>query len=68
MDEETLEEVKNVYNLVVEVGTHPVSTIKTAEAIKVVENSQRDINIAFMNDWLWFLIVWELTQMKWLME
>ena len=50
MDEETLEEVKNVYNLVVEVGTHPVSTIKTAEAIKVVENSQRDINIAFMNE------------------
>jgi len=50
MDEETLKEIKNVYDLVVEVGTYPVSTIKTAEAIKVVENSQRDINIAFMNE------------------
>ena len=34
----------------IEVGTYPVSTIKTAEAVKVVENSQRDINIAFMNE------------------
>lgn len=50
MDEESLEEIKNVYNLVIEVGTYPVSSIKTAEAIKVVENSQRDINIAFMNE------------------
>ena len=50
MDEEALEEIKNVYDLVIEVGTHPVSNIKTAEAIKVVENSQRDINIAFMNE------------------
>ena len=50
MDEESLSEIKNVYDLVIEVGTHPVSTIKTAEAIKVVENSQRDINIAFMNE------------------
>ena len=50
MDEETLEEIKNIYNLVIKVGTYPVSTIKTAEAIKVVENSQRDINIAFMNE------------------
>lgn len=50
MDDESLEEIKNVYNIVVEVGTYPVSTIKTAEAIKVVENSQRDINIAFMNE------------------
>lgn len=50
MDEESLEEIKNVYNLVIKVGTYPVSTIKTAEAIKVVENSQRDINIAFMNE------------------
>lgn len=49
-DRESLEEIKNVYNLVIEVGTHPVSNIKTAEAIKVVENSQRDINIAFMNE------------------
>ncbi|MCI8858066.1 MAG: nucleotide sugar dehydrogenase [Lachnospiraceae bacterium] len=50
MDEESLQEIKNVYDLVIEVGTYPVSNIKTAEAIKVVENSQRDINIAFMNE------------------
>lgn len=50
MDAESLEEIKNVYNIVIEVGTYPVSSIKTAEAVKVVENSQRDINIAFMNE------------------
>ena len=50
MDEESLEEIKNIYDLVIEVGTYPVSSIKTAEAIKVVENSQRDINIAFVNE------------------
>ena len=50
MDKESLEEIKRVYDLVIEVGTHPVSSIKTAEAVKVVENSQRDINIAFMNE------------------
>lgn len=50
MDEESLEEIKRVYDIVIEAGTYPVSTIKTAEAIKVVENSQRDINIAFMNE------------------
>lgn len=50
IDSEALEEIKNVYDLVIEVGTYPVSSIKTAEAIKVVENSQRDINIAFMNE------------------
>lgn len=50
MDQESLEEIKKVYDLVIEVGTYPVSTIKTAEAVKVVENSQRDINIAFMNE------------------
>lgn len=50
MDEESLVEIKNVYDLVIEVGTHPVSNIRTAEAVKVVENSQRDINIAFMNE------------------
>lgn len=50
MDDESLDEIKNVYDLVIEVGTYPVSSIKTAEAIKVVENSQRDINIAFMNE------------------
>lgn len=50
MDQESLQEIKNVYDLVIKVGTYPVSTIKTAEAVKVVENSQRDINIAFMNE------------------
>lgn len=50
MDEESLKEIKDVYELVIKAGTYAVSTIKTAEAIKVVENSQRDINIAFMNE------------------
>lgn len=50
IDEESLQEIKNVYDLVIEAGTYPVSSIKTAEAVKVVENSQRDINIAFMNE------------------
>jgi UDP-N-acetyl-D-galactosamine dehydrogenase len=49
-DVESLEEIKNVYNIVIEVGTYPVSNLRTAEAVKVVENSQRDINIAFMNE------------------
>ena len=49
-DAEALEEIKNIYDIVIEVGTYPVSNIRTAEAIKVVENSQRDINIAFMNE------------------
>lgn len=49
-DAEALEEIKNVYNIVIEVGTYPVSNLRTAEAVKVVENSQRDINIAFMNE------------------
>lgn len=50
MDADSLAEIKNVYDIVIEVGTYPVSSIKTAEAVKVVENSQRDINIAFMNE------------------
>jgi len=50
MDKESLSVIKHVYDLVIEVGTHPVSNIRTAEAVKVVENSQRDINIAFMNE------------------
>mgnify|MGYP000802997475 CR=1 FL=1 len=50
MDEESAREIKKVYDIVIKVGTFPVSTIKTAEAVKVVENSQRDINIAFMNE------------------
>ena len=50
IDEESLKEIKDVYDLVIEVGTYPVSNLRTAEAVKVVENSQRDINIAFMNE------------------
>lgn len=50
MDAETLDEVARVYELVIEVGVHRASCIKVAEAAKVVENSQRDINIAFMNE------------------
>lgn len=50
IDDDSLKEIKKIYDLVIEVGTHPVSNIKTAEAVKVVENSQRDINIAFMNE------------------
>lgn len=49
-DEEALETIKAVYDIVIEVGTYPVSNLRTAEAVKVVENSQRDINIAFMNE------------------
>lgn len=50
MDEEALEEIAKVYELVIEVGVHRASSIKVAEAAKVVENSQRDINIAFINE------------------
>jgi UDP-N-acetyl-D-galactosamine dehydrogenase len=50
IDEESLEEISKVYELVIEVGVHRAKSIKVAEAAKVVENSQRDINIAFMNE------------------
>lgn len=50
MDAESLADIEKIYNIVIDVGTYPVSNIRTAEAIKVVENSQRDINIAFMNE------------------
>jgi UDP-N-acetyl-D-galactosamine dehydrogenase len=50
MDEETLEVVAKVYELVVEAGVYRAESIKVAEAAKVIENSQRDINIAFMNE------------------
>lgn len=50
MDEESAKEIKKVYDIVIKAGTFPVSNIKTAEAVKVIENSQRDINIAFMNE------------------
>lgn len=50
MDAESLEEIAKVYELVVEAGVYRAPTIKVAEAAKVIENSQRDINIAFMNE------------------
>ena len=50
MDEETLDIVAKVYELVVAAGVHRAESIKVAEAAKVIENSQRDINIAFMNE------------------
>lgn len=50
MDKESCDEIQKVYDIIIKAGTFPVSDIKTAEAVKVVENSQRDINIAFMNE------------------
>ena len=50
MDAETLDEVAPIYELVVEAGVYRAESIKVAEAAKVIENSQRDINIAFMNE------------------
>ena len=50
IDEETLDTVAKVYELVVEAGVYRAQSIKVAEAAKVIENSQRDINIAFMNE------------------
>ena len=50
MDAETLDTVAKIYELVVEAGVYRAESIKVAEAAKVIENSQRDINIAFMNE------------------
>ena len=50
IDGVSLAEIKKVYEIVVEAGAFPVRNIRTAEAVKLVENSQRDINIAFMNE------------------
>ena len=50
MDKETLENVTNLYNLVLKNGVYQATSIKVAEAAKVIENSQRDINIAFVNE------------------
>jgi UDP-N-acetyl-D-galactosamine dehydrogenase len=49
-DEQTLETVARVYELVVDAGVHRASSIKVAEAAKVIENTQRDLNIALMNE------------------
>lgn len=50
MDEDSLKEISKIYGMIIQAGVYPVSSIKAAEATKVVENSQRDINIAFMNE------------------
>lgn len=50
MDKESLDIIAKVYEIVVDAGVHRAETIKVAEAAKVIENSQRDINIAFMNE------------------
>jgi UDP-N-acetyl-D-galactosamine dehydrogenase len=50
MDDESLETIASVYSLVVDAGVYKAESIKVAEAAKVIENSQRDINIAFMNE------------------
>lgn len=50
MDEESLDTIAKVYEIVVDAGVHRAESIKVAEAAKVIENSQRDINIAFMNE------------------
>ena len=50
MDEETLDIIAKVYELVVDAGVYKAESIRVAEAAKVIENSQRDINIAFMNE------------------
>jgi UDP-N-acetyl-D-galactosamine dehydrogenase len=49
-DAESLEEIAKVYELVVEAGVHKASCIKVAEAAKIIENTQRDLNIALMNE------------------
>lgn len=50
MDIESATEIQKIYNIAVKAGTFLASSIKTAEAIKLIENSQRDVNIAFMNE------------------
>jgi UDP-N-acetyl-D-galactosamine dehydrogenase len=49
-DGESLEEIAKIYSLVVEAGIHKASCIKVAEAAKIIENTQRDLNIALMNE------------------
>lgn len=49
-DAESLEEIAKTYELVVDAGVHRASSIKVAEAAKIIENTQRDLNIALMNE------------------
>jgi UDP-N-acetyl-D-galactosamine dehydrogenase len=50
-DDETLDAIAALYGSIIEAGVHRVSSIKVAEAAKVLENTQRDLNIALMNEW-----------------
>ncbi|AJQ26839.1 nucleotide sugar dehydrogenase [Pelosinus fermentans] len=50
MDEETLENIAAIYELIIKAGVYKAPSIKVAEATKLAENAQRDINIAFMNE------------------
>lgn len=50
IDEESAEEIAKTYELIITAGVHRAASIKVAEAAKIIENSQRDINIAFMNE------------------
>ncbi len=49
-DEEALDQVAKVYELIIEAGVHRAASMKVAEAAKVIENTQRDLNIALMNE------------------
>ena len=49
-DKESLDNISNVYEIIVEPGTHKAASIKVAEAAKIIENTQRDVNIALMNE------------------
>ena len=49
-DEESAENIAKTYELIIKAGVHRASSIKVAEAAKIIENTQRDINIAFMNE------------------
>ncbi|MBA7542351.1 UDP-N-acetyl-D-glucosamine 6-dehydrogenase [subsurface metagenome] len=49
-DDESLENISKIYSLIINAGVHKASSIKVAEAAKIIENTQRDINIAFMNE------------------
>lgn len=49
-DDEALSEIKQIYGLIIEAGLHQASSIRVAEAAKIIENTQRDVNIALMNE------------------
>src|SRR6185295_8306324 len=49
-DKESLEQIAKTYEIIVEPGTHKASSIRVAEAAKIIENTQRDVNIALMNE------------------